>query len=126
MNFRKEQKLIKYLNSLSEWREYEFEGKYPNFNFIEFDCLLPMNFEFCIISVSSGTITNSMRTFTYSDFITINEIPNYIADDYSNLNPALFSVVLDESVSEDITVNLDYCNRIYFQSSDPFCINGMS
>ncbi|GMO21290.1 MAG: hypothetical protein Ta2E_12300 [Mycoplasmoidaceae bacterium] len=39
---------------------------------------------------------------------------------------ALFLVELDESLSENITLNLDYCNRLYIQSSDLFCINWMS
>ncbi|GMO12398.1 MAG: hypothetical protein Ta2E_00210 [Mycoplasmoidaceae bacterium] len=67
-----------------------------------------------------------MRTLTYSDHITINEIKYYIADDYSNLNPALFSALLDVSLSENITMNRNYCKRIYFQSHDPLSINSMS
>jgi hypothetical protein len=33
---------------------------------------------------------------------------------------------LDECLPDNIQVQLDYCNRIYFQSNEPFDINSMS
>jgi hypothetical protein len=42
------------------------------------------------------------------------------------LNSALFSIVLDECLQDNTQVQLDYFNRIYFQSNEPFNINSMS
>jgi hypothetical protein len=42
------------------------------------------------------------------------------------LNLALLSIELDECLPNNIQVQLDYCNRIYFQSNEPFNINSMS
>jgi hypothetical protein len=42
------------------------------------------------------------------------------------LNPALFSIVLDECLPDNIQVQLDYCNRIYFKTNEPSNINSMS
>jgi hypothetical protein len=42
------------------------------------------------------------------------------------LNPALFYIVLDECLPDNIQVQLDYCKRIYFQSNELFNIHSMS
>jgi hypothetical protein len=84
------------------------------------------NYERCPITVVSVTITNSIRTLVYYDYIEINNIKYLVANEYSSLNPALFSIVLDECLRDNIQVQLDYCNRIYFQSYEPFNINSMS
>jgi hypothetical protein len=96
MNIRNEEKLIKHLNAFQDWREYCLEAKYPRYNRVEFNYLPPMNYERCTISVSSVTITNSIRTLRYDDYIQISDEKYYINNDYTNLNPATFSVVLDE------------------------------
>jgi hypothetical protein len=62
----------------------------------------------------------------YYDYIEINNIKYLVDNEYSSLNSALFSIVLDECLPDNIQVQLDYCNRIYFQSNEPFDINSMS
>jgi hypothetical protein len=86
-----------------------------------------MDYERCTISVSSVTITNSIRTLKYDDHIKINNEINYINNHYINLNPGTFSVVLDELLPVSYEMHLDYCNRIYFQSYiSSFIIQSMS
>jgi hypothetical protein len=127
MHIRKEEKLIKHLNSLSDWREYCLEAKYPNFNRVEFDYLPSMDYERCTIFVSSLTITNSIRPLKYNDYIEINGDNYFIDKDYTNLNPATFSVILDEILPSNIEVHRDYCNKIYLQCLDfPLIIHDMS
>jgi hypothetical protein len=85
-----------------------------------------MDYERCTISVSSVTITNSIRTLKYDDDIQINDEIYYINNDYINLNEIL-SVVLDEILPISYEIPLDYCNRIYFQSYvSSFVIQSMS
>jgi hypothetical protein len=127
MNIEREQKYIKKINALADWKEYCLESKYPNFHTINLIYLPPLrNYERCTITVASVTITNSIRTLVYNDYIEINNIKYLVANEYSSLNPALFSIVLDECLPDNIQVQLDYCNRIYFQSDNPFNINSMS
>jgi hypothetical protein len=86
-----------------------------------------MDYERCTRSVSSVTVTNSMRTLKYDDYIQINNEIYYINNDYTNLNPAPFSVVLEEILPLSYEIHLDYCNRIYFQSYESsFVIQSMS
>jgi hypothetical protein len=81
---------------LSDWKEYCLESKYPNFHTINLIYLPPLgNYERCTITVSSFTITNSMRTLVYYDYIEINNIKYLVTNEYFSLNPALFSIVLD-------------------------------
>jgi type VI protein secretion system component Hcp len=83
--------------------------------------------ERCILSVSSATITNSIRILKCSDYIEINNINYFIENNSTNLSPVTFSVVLDEVLPNEIEVHLDYCNNIYFQSLDyPLVIHDMS
>jgi hypothetical protein len=49
-----------------------------------------------------------------------------VANEYSNLNSVLFSVVLDECLPDTILLCFDYCHRIYYQSYEPTTINSMS
>ena len=72
------------------------------------------------------TITNSIRTLNYYDYIEINDIKYIIANNYSFLNSALLSVLLDECLPENIHFELDYCNEIYFQSYNSYIINSMN
>jgi hypothetical protein len=86
-----------------------------------------MDYERCTISVSSVPITNSIRTLRYDDYIEINDEIYYINNDYTNLNPATFSVVLDEILPISYEIHLHYYNKIYFQSYvSPFVIQSMS
>jgi hypothetical protein len=127
MNIEREQKYIKKINALADWKEYCLESKYPNFHTINLIYLPPLrNYERCTIAVSSVTITNSIRTIVYYDYIEINNMKYLVVNEYSSLNPALYSIVLDECLPDNIQVQLDYCNRIYFQSNEPFNINSMS
>jgi hypothetical protein len=127
MNIEREQKYIKKINALADWKEYCLESKYPNFHTINLIYLQPLrNYERCTITVASVTITNSIRILVYYDYIEINDIKYLVGNEYSSLNPALFSIVLDECLPDNIQVQLDYCNRIYFQSNEPFNINSMS
>jgi hypothetical protein len=103
MNIEREQKYIKKIDELADWKEYCLESKYPNFHTINFIYLRPLrNYERCTITVSSVTITNSIRTLVYSDYIEINNIKYLVANEYSSLNPALFSIVLDECLPDNI------------------------
>jgi hypothetical protein len=127
MNIEKEQKYIKKINALADWKVYCLESKYPNFHTINLIYLPPLrNYERCTIPVASVTITSSIRTLVYHDYIEINNIKYRVANEYSSLNPALFSIVLDECLPDNIQDQLDYYNRIYFQSDEPFTINSMS
>jgi hypothetical protein len=54
------------------------------------------------------------------------DIKYFVANEYSSLNPALFSIVVEECLPDDIQVQLDYCNKIYFPSDQSFNINSMS
>jgi hypothetical protein len=96
------------------------------FPLFEYNSYALRDYERCTITVSSVTITNSLRTLLYYDYIEFNEIKYLVANEYSSLNPALFSIVLDECLPDEIQVQLDYCNKIYFQSDKPFNINSMS
>jgi hypothetical protein len=127
MQIRQEEKIIKYLNSLQDWREYCLEAKYPNYNRVEFDYLPSMDYERCTISVSSVTITNFIRTLKYNDYIEINGDNYFIDNDYTGMTPVTFSVILDELLSSNIEVHLDYCNKIYLKCLDfPLIIHDMS
>jgi hypothetical protein len=127
MNIEREQKYIKKINALSDWKEYCLKSKYPNFHTSNLIYLSPLrNYERCAITVASVTITNSIRPLIYYDYIEINDIIYLVRNEYSSLNPALFSIVLDECLPDNIQVQLDYCNRICFQSNEPFKINFMS
>jgi hypothetical protein len=111
MNIEREQKYVKTINAVADWKEYYLESKYPNFHTINLIYLPPLrNYERCTITVASFTITNSIRTLVYYDCIEINDIKYLVANDYSSLNPALFSIVLDEYLPDNIQVQLDYCN----------------
>jgi hypothetical protein len=104
-----------------------FESKYPDFHTINLIYLSPLrNYERCTITVASVTITNSIRTLVYHHYSKIKNIKYLVANEYSSLNPALFSIVLDEFLPDNIQVLVDYSNRIYFQSNEPFNINSMS
>jgi hypothetical protein len=127
MNIKREQKYIKKINALADWKEYCLKSKYPNFQTINLIFLTPLrNYEGYTITVAYVTITNSIRTLVYYDYIDINYITYLVANEYSSLNRALFSTVLDECLPDNIQIQLDYCNRIYFQSNEPFNINYMS
>jgi hypothetical protein len=127
MNIEKEQRYIKKINALVDWKENCLESKYSNFHTITLIYLLPLrNYERCTITVSSVTITDSIRILVYYDYIEINNIKYLVANEYSSLNPALFSIVLDEYLPNNIQVQLDYCNGIYFQSNEPVNINSVS
>jgi hypothetical protein len=127
MNIEREQRYIKKINALSDWKEYCLESKYHNFHTINLIYLSPLrNYERCTITVASVTITNSIRILVYYDCIEINNNKYLVANEYSSLNPALFSIVLDECFQDNIQVQLAYCNRIYFQSNEPLNINSMS
>jgi hypothetical protein len=67
-----------------------------------------------------------MRTLKYDDYITINNTIYTINGDYTSLNPALFCIILDECLPDNITVNLDYCSRIYLESAEEMIINNLS
>jgi hypothetical protein len=43
-----------------------------------------------------------MRTLVYYDYIEINDINDLVGNEYSSLNPALFSIVLDECLPDNI------------------------
>ena len=63
MNIEREQKYIKKINALSDWKEYCLESKYPNFHTVNLIYMPPLrNYERCTITVASVTITNSIRT----------------------------------------------------------------
>jgi hypothetical protein len=93
---------------------------------VELLYLRPLYFERCTIAISSVTTTNAIRTLTYCDYIKINSIKFFAANEYSNLNSVLFSVVLDEYLPDAILICFDCCHRIYFQSYESFTINSMS
>jgi hypothetical protein len=68
MNIGREQKYIKKINVLSDWKEYCLESMYPNFHAINLIYLSPLrNYERCTITVASVTISNSIRTLVYYD-----------------------------------------------------------
>jgi NADPH-dependent 7-cyano-7-deazaguanine reductase QueF len=70
MNIEREQKYIKKINALSDWKEYCLESKYPDFHTINLFYLPPLrNYERYTITVSTVTITNSIRTLVYYDYI---------------------------------------------------------
>jgi hypothetical protein len=123
---RKEDKFWKRINTLSDWKEKCLEAVCPNYNRCEIRYLYPMNYHFCTISVSSVTITNTIRTLIYYDYIEINSIFYSIVVEYSNLSIALFAVLLDECLPPNILVFLDYCCYICLQSPESFTINSMS
>jgi hypothetical protein len=126
MNIERKKKYIKKINALSDWKEYCLESKYPNFHTFNLIYLPPLrNYERCTIIVSSVTITNSIWTLVYYDYIEINNITYLVANEYSSLNPALFSIALDECLPDNIQIQLDYWNRIYFHSNEPVKINYM-
>ncbi|GMO19379.1 MAG: hypothetical protein Ta2E_10280 [Mycoplasmoidaceae bacterium] len=85
----------------------------------------PDRLQVCPILILSVTITKSIKTLIYLDSLIINEITDYIDDDYSNLHQALLSDVLYEGLLKYLTVNLYYCNWIRFRSSDPVSLNCM-
>jgi hypothetical protein len=94
MNIEREQKYIKKINGLADWKEYCLESKDPNFHTINLIYLPPLrNYERCTITVASVIITNSIRTLVYHDYIEINNIKYLVGNEYSSLNPALFSNV---------------------------------
>jgi hypothetical protein len=94
MNIEREQKYIKKINALSDWKEYCLESKYANFHIINLIYLPPIpNYERCTITVASVTITNSIRTLIYYDYIEINNIKYLVGKKYSSLNQAFFSIV---------------------------------
>jgi hypothetical protein len=127
MNIEREEQYIKKINALADWKEYCLESKYLNFHHIHLIYLPPLrNYERCTITVSSVTITNSISSLVDYDDIEINNIKYLIGNEYSSLNQALFSIVLDECLPDNMQVQLDYCNRIYFQSNEPFNINSRS
>jgi hypothetical protein len=72
-----------------------------------------MDYERYTISVSSVTITNSIRTLKYKDYIEINGYNYFIDNDFTNITSVTVSVVLDEILPSNIEVHLDYCNKIY-------------
>jgi hypothetical protein len=97
MNIEREQKYIKTINVLSFWKENCLESKYPNFHTINLLYLLPLrHYESCIITVSSVTITNWIRELIYFEYLEINGIKYLVGNKYYYLNPALFSIELDE------------------------------
>jgi hypothetical protein len=49
-------------------------------------------------------ITNGVQVIRYYDSIEIDELKYIIANNYSNLNLALFSIVFDERLTSDILV----------------------
>jgi hypothetical protein len=127
MNIEKEQKYNKKINSLSDWKEFCLESKYPNFHTINLMYLHPfLSYEHCIITLASVTITNSISTLVYYDYIEINDNKYLIGNEYSSLNRALFYIVLAKCLPDHIRVQLDYCRRIYFQSNEPFHIYSKS
>jgi hypothetical protein len=102
MNIEREQKYIKKINALSVWKEYCLESKYPNFHLINLIYLPPLrNYERYTMTISSVTITNSIRRLVYHDYIEINSIKYLAPNEYSSLNPALFSIVLDECLPDN-------------------------
>jgi hypothetical protein len=108
MKIEREQKYIKKINAIEDWKEYCLESKYPNFHTINLIYLLSLRkYERCTITLSSVTITNSIRTLFYHDYIEINNIKYRVANEYSSLHPALFSIVLDECLPDNIQVQLD-------------------
>jgi hypothetical protein len=42
------------------------------------------------------------------------------------LKAALFSIVLEKCLPDNIQIQLDYCKRIYFQSNETISFNSMS
>jgi hypothetical protein len=73
------------------------------------------------------TIANSIRTLKYNDIIEINGDNYFIDNDYTNITPTTFSVILDEILPSNIEVHLDYWNKIYLQCLDfPLIIHDMS
>jgi hypothetical protein len=109
MNIEREQKYIKKINALADWKEYYLESKYPNFHTIKLIYLPPLrNYERCAITVASVTITNSIRILVYYNYIDINNIKYLVVNEYSSLNPALFSIVLYKCLPDNIQVQLDY------------------
>jgi hypothetical protein len=105
MNYEREQTYIKKINALSDWKEYCLESKYPNFHTIKLIYLPPLrNSERCTITVASVTITNSIRTIVYYHYIEINDNKYLIDNEYSSLNPSLYSIVLDECLPDNIQV----------------------
>jgi hypothetical protein len=75
MNIEREQKYIKKINSLSDWKQYCLESIYPNFHTINLIYSPHLrNYERCTITVTSVTIANSIGTLVYYDYIEINEI----------------------------------------------------
>jgi phage FluMu protein Com len=119
MIIERRQKDFKKIISLSDWKEYYLESKSPNCQTINLIYLHPLrNYEGCTITVSSIIRTNSIRTLVYYDYIEINDIKYLVVNEYSSLNSALFSIVLDEWLPDNIQIQLDYCNRIYFQLNE--------
>jgi hypothetical protein len=83
MNIEREQKYIKKINALADWKEYYLESKYPYFHAINLMYLPPLqNYERCAITVASVTITNSIRTLVYHDYIEINNIKYLVENEY--------------------------------------------
>jgi hypothetical protein len=75
MNIEREQRYLKKINALDDWKEYCLESKYPDLHTINLLYLRPIrNSECCNTTVSSMTITNSIRTLVSYDYIEINDI----------------------------------------------------
>jgi hypothetical protein len=123
---RKEEKFRKHINALSNWKESCLEAIYPNYSGIEIPYLPWMDYDFCVIVVSSVIITNAIPTLIYFDYREINSISYLVANEYSRLNAVLFVVLLDEWLLPNNLVSLDYYRRIYWQSPEPFTIDSMN
>jgi len=110
------------------WREYDLKSSYPDYNTIKIPRLpvIPGKPN-CLISVSSVTFTNAIRTLCPTDYIIINDIKYMLSRELSNLSPESFVVVLSELFdSSSITVSLKETKIIRFISTDDFIINDMS
>jgi hypothetical protein len=107
MNIEREQKYIKKINALSDGKDFFLKSKYPNFHTIHLIYLPQLrNYERCTITVASVTITNSIRSLVYYDYIEINNIKYLVGNEYSSLNPALFSIVLEECLPDNFKLSL--------------------
>jgi hypothetical protein len=123
---RKEKKFRKHTKILSHWKKYILEAVHLHCNRCDILYLPIMDYHCCIIAVSSVAITNAIRTLIHYDYIEINSIIYIIANEYSNLNAALFAVLLVECLPSNIIVSFYYCHRIYLRSPELFDINAMS
>jgi hypothetical protein len=124
----------------TNWREYDLVSRPPRFNRAETFQLptLSQTQGTCVLSVTSITFTNVIRTVTEEDYITINGTKYNIHDSRTHQTVEGWSNLLNQSIhGSGVHMFLDSCQIQYFSSTwlerdDPeeppesFAINDMS